>query len=66
MPDSRAGCFEDDELADVDTVSPWERRTSAEFDLTSFPAATSTSTTLPQLSQWVEQRITGRHTERNP
>ncbi|WP_293307881.1 alpha/beta fold hydrolase [Mycolicibacterium sp.] len=58
---------EDDELADVDTVSPWERRTSAEFDLTRFPGGHFyINDNLPQLSQWVEQRITGHHPERNP
>jgi len=49
---------EDDELATAESVTPWERRTTAAFDLTVFPGGHFyINTTLPQLSQWVEERI---------
>ena len=58
---------EDDGLATADTMSPWARRTSGEFDLTTFPGGHFyINDNLPRLSQWVEQRITGRAPEQQP
>ena len=52
---------EDDALATAETVAPWARRTSAEFDLTTFPGGHFyINENLPQLSHWVEERIAAR------
>ena len=49
---------DDDELATTDLVTPWEQRTTGEFDLTVFPGGHFyINTNLPQLSEWVEERI---------
>ena len=51
----------DDPLATAETVSPWARRTTAPFDLTVFAGDHFyINTNLPELSQWVEERIPGR------
>ena len=58
---------EDDGLADADTMSPWARRTSAEFDLTTFPGGHFyINDNLPRLAHWVEQRIAGRTASPQP
>lgn len=50
----------DDGLATAETMSPWAGRTSAEFDLTTFPGGHFyINDNLPGLSNWVEQRIAG-------
>jgi surfactin synthase thioesterase subunit len=39
-------------------VEPWKQRTTGPFDLTVFPGDHFyINTNLPQLSQWVEQRV---------
>ncbi len=49
---------DDDELATTDLMTPWEQRTTAQFDLTEFPGDHFyINTNLPQLSQWVQERI---------
>lgn len=52
---------EHDELATAELMTPWEQRTTATFDLTEFPGDHFyINTNLPQLSQWVEERIVPR------
>jgi surfactin synthase thioesterase subunit len=52
---------EKDELATADLMDPWAQRTTATFDLTEFPGDHFyINTNLPQLSQWVEERIIPR------
>ncbi|MGV0993967.1 MAG: thioesterase II family protein [Mycobacterium sp.] len=53
---------EGDELATVESAAPWAQRTTGEFDLTSFPGGHFyINANLPQLSQWVEERILSAH-----
>jgi len=48
-------------LATADLMAPWVERTTATFDLTEFPGDHFyINTNLPQLSQWVEERIVPR------
>ena len=63
-PDAVVSCpihalvAENDGLATAETVAPWAARTSAEFDLTTFPGDHFyINENLPRLSQWVEERI---------
>lgn len=57
----------DDGLATAETMAPWAGRTSAEFDLTTFPGGHFyINDNLPRLSHWVEQRITRRDPGRQP
>lgn len=49
---------EDDELATAEMVAPWAQRTTDAFDLTTFPGGHFyINENLPELSQWVEERI---------
>ena len=49
---------EDDELATAESATPWEQRTTAQFDLTVFTGDHFyINTNLPELSHWVEERI---------
>ena len=49
---------EDDELATAEMVTPWARRTTGAFDLTTFPGGHFyINENLPELSHWVEERI---------
>lgn len=49
---------ENDDLGTEELMAPWAQRTTATFDLTVFPGDHFyINTNLPQLSQWVEQRI---------
>ena len=66
-PDATVSCpihaliAENDELATADLMAPWVERTTATFDLTEFPGDHFyINTNLPQLSQWVEERIVPR------
>jgi surfactin synthase thioesterase subunit len=63
-PDASVSCplhalmAENDELATRELMEPWQQRTSGGFDLTVFPGDHFyINTNLPQLSEWVEQRI---------
>jgi len=63
-PDATVSCpihalmADNDELATVELVEPWEQRTTGQFDLTVFPGDHFyINTNLPQLSQWVEERV---------
>jgi surfactin synthase thioesterase subunit len=52
---------EADELATAELMAPWAQRTTSTFDLTEFPGDHFyINTNLPQLSQWVEERIVPR------
>lgn len=53
---------EDDELATAELMTPWAQRTTAEFDLQSFPGGHFyINDNLPGLAHWVEQRVRGSH-----
>jgi surfactin synthase thioesterase subunit len=55
---------ENDELATTELMAPWAQRTTAGFDLTVFPGDHFyINTNLPQLAQWVEERIVQRCAE---
>ena len=63
-PDATVSCpihalmADNDELATAELVEPWKQRTTGPFDLTVFPGDHFyINTNLPQLSQWVEQRV---------
>jgi surfactin synthase thioesterase subunit len=63
-PDATVSCpihalmGDNDELATAELVEPWKQRTTGPFDLTVFPGDHFyINTNLPQLSQWVEQRV---------
>lgn len=63
-PDATVSCpihalvAQNDELATSELAAPWEQRTSGRFDLTVFPGDHFyINTNLPQLAQWVEERI---------
>ena len=63
-PDATVSCpvhalmADNDELATTELVEPWQQRTTGSFDLTVFPGDHFyINTNLPQLSQWVEQRV---------
>ena len=69
-PDATVSCpihaliAENDELATEDLMAPWVERTTATFDLTEFPGDHFyINTNLPQLSQWVEERIIPRRAD---
>lgn len=66
-PDAKVSCpvhgmmAENDELATAELMAPWAQRTTAEFDLTTFPGEHFyINDNLPQLSQWVEERLLSR------
>ena len=63
-PDAAVSCpihaliADNDEMATAELAAPWKGRTTAQFDLTVFPGDHFyINTNLPQLSQWVEERI---------
>jgi surfactin synthase thioesterase subunit len=63
-PESKVSCpihalmADNDELGTEELMAPWEQRTTASFDLTVFPGDHFyMNTNLPQLAQWVEERV---------
>lgn len=51
----------DDELGTEELMAPWAARTTADFDLKEFPGGHFyMNDNLPELAQWVEQRIPAR------
>ena len=63
-PEVRVSCpvhalmADNDELGTADLMTPWGDRTTANFDLTSFPGDHFyINANLPQLAQWVEERV---------
>lgn len=66
-PEAKVSCpihalmADDDELATTELVSPWEQRTTSDFDLTVFPGGHFyINDNLPELAQWVEERVLAR------
>jgi surfactin synthase thioesterase subunit len=63
-PESKVSCpihalmADNDELGTEELMAPWEQRTTASFGLTVFPGDHFyINTNLPQLAQWVEERV---------
>lgn len=66
-PEAKVSCpihalmADDDELGTADLMTPWCERTTSEFDLTVFPGDHFyINSNLPQLAQWVEERVLAR------
>jgi surfactin synthase thioesterase subunit len=63
-PEAKVSCpihammADNDELGTAELMSPWEHRTTAAFDLTTFAGGHFyINTNLPELAHWVEERI---------
>ncbi len=68
-PEAKVSCpvhalmADDDELGTADLMTPWRDRTTSDFDLTAFPGGHFyINGNLPQLAQWVEERVLARCT----
>jgi surfactin synthase thioesterase subunit len=66
-PDAKVSCpinalmADNDELGTADLMTPWRERTTSDFDLTVFPGDHFyINSNLPQLAQWVEERVLAR------
>lgn len=66
-PEAKVSCplyalmADNDELGTADMMTPWRERTTSDFDLTVFPGDHFyINTNLPQLAQWVEERVLAR------
>ena len=66
-PEAQVSCpinalmADNDELGTTDLMNPWRERTTSDFDLTVFPGDHFyINSNLPQLAQWVEERVLAR------
>jgi surfactin synthase thioesterase subunit len=66
-PEAKVSCpvyalmADNDELGTADLMTPWRERTTSDFEITVFPGDHFyIDTNLPQLAQWVEERVLAR------